>query len=262
MVDHPILFSTEMVRAILEGRKTQTRRIIKESYNGCLTNGGPHPCPNDPIVFYPGAVIQSPIEGEPDIVIEGDKVHAAFFCSTMDRTAYCRYGKPGDWLWVRESIYEHGHYYTGSFDETGEYETRWISGGGISYVATDEKPERYRTKPSIHMLKKYSRIWLQVEEIRAEALHNISEEDARAEGIDEKDVHRCGGFGYYESGGDIQECRCLGFEHPPLIEGYKCLWKAINGPDSWEHNPWVWVVKFKVLSTTGRPKSEALEAIS
>lgn len=248
MLDHPILFSTEMVRAILEGRKTQTRRIIKESYNGCWTNGGPHPCPNDPAVMYPGEVIQSPIEGEPDIVIEGNRVHAHFFCSTMDKTAYCRYGKPGDWLWVRET-WVSGYDYTdcGVGCEYGCHCPKYL------YKASCEGTDEIRWKPSIHMPKNAARIWLQVEEIKAEALQNITEEDAKAEGIDEKDVHRCGGFGYYESGGDIQECRCLTFEHPPLIEGYKHLWMAINGEDSWKENPWVWAVKFKVLSTTGRP---------
>jgi hypothetical protein len=100
MREIPILFSTPMVQAILAGRKTMTRRIINESFNGCLTNGGPHPCPNDPVVFHPGEKFE--FDGE-QITVDYPQVRALFHCSTLDSEAKCPYGKKGDLLWVRET---------------------------------------------------------------------------------------------------------------------------------------------------------------
>jgi hypothetical protein len=182
MKEHPILFSTPMVKAILEGRKTMTRRIIKN-------------------------------------------FHAA-----------CPYGQPGDILYVRECF----SFYLDA----------------ILYKA--DEPHVFKNvkyKPSIFMRKDYSRIWLQIEEIRVERLQDISEEDARNEGIE-----RIGGNAYkvYSD--------CFSQYPKPKDDGvrisfssrysFATLWAKINGPESWIQNPYVWVVKFKVLSTTGKPITE------
>lgn len=222
-----------MVKAILEGRKTQTRRIIKDSYNGCLTNGGPHPCPNEPVVMHPGAVIQSPIEGEPDIVIDGDKVHAHFFCSTMDKAAYCPYGKVGDILYVRET-------------SAVTYSTGPKMKRTVWYKADDPviPPNvSFKWKPSIHMLRGSARIFLKITDIRVEALRDINWADAFAEGILKDEI----GFKNYDK--ELAK----GYGHPDhdyphlesAIDSFKSLWQSINGPDSWKENPWVWVINFE-----------------
>lgn len=129
------------------------------------------------------------------------------------------YGVVGDILYVRET-WEEYH-------------------GGINY-----KAGRYGLlgdcwKPSLFLKKKDSRIWLKITSLGIERLHKITEEGAIAEGIIDA---RPFGFRYdlicqYETG----------------VEAYKGLWNQINGKDSWEINPFVWVIKYKVLSKTGRP---------
>lgn len=248
IAEHPILFSTEMVRAILEGRKTQTRLIIKESYNGCLTNGGPHPCPNEPVVMYPGEVIQSPIEGEPDMVITGNKVHANFFCSTMDRTAYCRFGKPGDWLWVRETwgIFA-------GMEESNPIIYRADGNWEASGINGPVHVEGNRWKPCIHLKKEHSRIWLQVTDITVEALQDISDEDAIDEGVEwrvmGKEYGKLEGQRLYK---DYLNPTNTQFGPIFAKDSFQYLWQSVNG--NWDENPWVWVIKFNVLSTTGRPE--------
>lgn len=246
----PIIFSTPMVRAILAGRKTQTRRIIKDSYNGCWTNGGPHPCPNEPVVMYPGEIIQSPIEGEPDIIIDGDKVHAHFFCSTMDKIAYCPYGKVGDILYVRETgvryhTINHIRKPSGaSFSEVSDglyaykadgFETleelrthiRLMSDASFEGVEFDGN----RWHPSIHMPKWAARIFLKITDISVERLQDITEEDSVAEGVLLYDNHD-GSHG--------------GWAAPTTYrESFQLLWGKINGENSWNENPWIWKITFE-----------------
>lgn len=215
----PILFSTPMVQAILQGRKTMTRRIIKDSYNGCWTNGGPHPCPNEPIVMIPGEVIESPIEGEEPIVIEGNKVQAHFFCSTMDKVAKCSFGKPDDVLWVRETFSWDWKNYPERTDKYYYYKATTDD----YYLASGEK-----WKPSIFMPKEACRIWLKIKTVRVERLHDISEEDAIAEGVETLGLYP----GYNVSS----------------MGKFNGLWVNINGTESWDANPWVWVIEFERTS--------------
>lgn len=265
MRERPILFSSEMVRAILEGRKTQTRRVIKESFNGCLTNGGPHPCPNDPVVFYPGE--QFEIEEGQIETINYPEVRAIFHCSTLNSEAKCPYGKIGDILWVREN------WKIGAWREDGRiaidfiaspeivntpwiyfdpeiFERLWIQSTDDCIQANQKKigdnfvwkpgQSPCRMRPSIYMPKAAARIWLQIEDIKVEALQDISEDDAKEEGIESI----LNSFRNYKG----PEWNLT------AIESYRTLWDSINGEGEWSVDPWVWKVKFKVLSTTGRPK--------
>lgn len=215
--EHPILYSTPMVLAKLAGRKTQTRRIIKESFNGCLTNGGPHPCPNDPVVYHPGEQYIDPTDPGDNrkITIDYPQVRADFFCSTLNSTAKCPYGKVGDWLWCRETF---GYEFGGGYLYKASHEHMKDVGG-----LTDHK-----WKPSIFMPKEAARIWEEVTDIRVETLHQITYDDCIAEGIEDKIGHNA----------DI---------------AYKRLWESIHGKGSWDINPWVWVLTTKVLSINGRP---------
>lgn len=229
----PILFSTEMIKSIIAGRKTKTRRIIKESFNGCLTNGGPHPCPNDPVVVYPGEKFE--FNGE---IIKCDfkEVRAFFHCSTLDSIAKCRTGKPGDILWVRET------FALPIFFDGGEHD--------VYYKADDERPldikHRGAWKPSIHMRKLHARIWLQVKDISVQSLRDITESDAIAEGVEKIIDYGSTGYKLYTNPNAT-------YSDVDAIWSFESLWESINGKESWQQNPWVWVTDFEVLSVNGRP---------
>jgi hypothetical protein len=200
----PILFSGPMIRAILNGEKTQTRRIA--SLAQCVNKKG------------------------------------------------CPYGDPGDLLWVRET-WQAIHV---SFDpETGLYDdfytpktipkdnpSNWWA---VRYAATDpeandNKEDRgFSWRPSIFMPRWASRITLEIAAVRIERLQDISEDDARAEGITDGGCLNCG---------NSEPCGCASPE-PSARDGFCCLWHQINGLNSWHANPWVWVVEFRVLSVAG-----------
>ena len=183
MKERPILFSAPMVRAILDGRKTQTRRIVKQKHLPFLEN------------------------------ITGN-----FLDGKWDQRPF-PYGKPGDRLWVRETFCYH--------DDLAMY----------LYKADDVTCCKW--KPSIHMPRIASRILLEVVNVRVERLNDISEEDAIAEGINLPSPYV--GIGM---DGEVIESETISWMPSDY---YKELWESINGPGSWDLNPWVWVVEFKVL---------------
>jgi hypothetical protein len=269
MKERPILFSTPMVQAILEGRKTQTRRVINESFNGCFTNGGPHPCPNDPIVFHPGEELESVMEPGEKIVVDGDKVQAYFHCSTMDKTAYCPYGKIGDILWVREEHYRIGHWEAVPRVKTKGGRQKWkfvADSNEVRYF--DNPPEIFRKgrhskdpatsiwhkRLARFMPKSVCRLFLENTYISAERLNDISDDDAIAEGIIGYSDHILEEVFYKDYLSDAS-----GFGHPDHdyptvdnpVESYKSLWKKINGEESSNENPWVWVIEFKRIKRNG-----------
>lgn len=215
----PILFSTAMVQAILDGRKTMTRRIVSGNPNNVTWN---------------------------PIVVNG---HGGW-CDDHGRPVKCRYGNVGDVLWVRETFLSGYKMEDGSFvyDENDDkipvifYKAdgegfQWYSGD--SDFPVENKP----WKPSIHMPKAVARIWLEVVNVRVERLHDISQEDAKAEGVWYSDTDET--YYNYLTNEFCCDAKC----------SFMTLWEKINGKDSWDANPWVWVVEYKVLSTTGRPES-------
>jgi len=236
MKEIPILFSTPMVQALLDGRKTMTRRIVNTKRSGwdCQT-----------MKFALSKIIRA-IDTKISSVIG---FHAFFQANDSDHKlgTMCHYGQPGDVLWVRESF---------SF---------WLD--AIKYKADGESVLKgFKYKPSIHMRKDYARIWLQVEEIRVEQLQDISEEDAKSEGILPA-IESSSSFLYYDkysmkllAGGAMKtevikgEKVRIGASYTGAKSSFRSLWTYINGPQSWDSNPWVWVVKFKTLSTTGKPQ--------
>jgi hypothetical protein len=208
MKERPILFSDPMVRAILEGRKTQTRRIVKYS---AWHNYG-------------------------DCDIDGKMVDAW----GIDRSL-CPYGQPGDRLWVRETWRVGARwdnskpsdippnsctvlYKAGGFTTNGDAGER-IHGGECSNPAWAGK-----TRTAIHMPRWVSRIDLEVTGVRVERLQEISEADAEAEGVRNSLNIPSGRF---------------------ANENFAHLWESINGPGSWDANPWVWVVEFRRIKWRG-----------
>jgi hypothetical protein len=186
----PILFSTPMVQAILDGRKTMTRRIVKSKHESglfrvCKTKDGK---------------ITEITSLDWDERPKND-------CTNDIQPKY----KFGDILWVRETW------------------NKWqVKDRPFVYRATDLKSCGHTWKPSIYMPKEAARVFLQITGIRVECLQDITEEDAIAEG--------CGlnTFGGYNAR--------FNFEN---------LWNQINGKDSWNQNPYVWVYSFNHI---GKPK--------
>ncbi len=183
MKERPILFNTEMVRAIIDGRKTQTRRVIKkplvEMINGCATY------------------------------------------KESELIARCPFGKTKDILWVRETWCEISNMFG--------YETIYKATpvDGLQIIP--------KWKPSIFMPRKYSRITLEIINIRVEKLRDIKGEDVLAEGLEDDFIEND-----RMSRHDEQERRRENFEK---------LWNSINaklGYD-WDSDPWVWVIEFKRL---------------
>ena len=219
--ERPILFSAPMVRAILEGRKTVTRRAIshKLTYRFDEPRG-----PADVAAGYP--------------FVECDE---GYF-PALD---FCPYGKPGDRLWVRETWYcdqfevQKGPYLQPAdmhdLDQSRE-------DGELVYAADGLAPyeqEQPTWKPSIHMPRWACRILLEVTGVRVERLQGISEEQALAEGII---PHVRGGWHWHpHDPSNVDDWHQFGFKSPAFA--FQDLWIGTGG--DWDANPWVWVMEFK-----------------
>lgn len=190
--ERPILFSSPMVRAILEGRKTQTRRKVKLPIKDPLTG-----------CEIAGCEINS-------LLRQGEEI--------------CKHGVPGDRLWVRETFQLHTTlagirvtYREGEVDAWIEPPETWE---GI--------PDDNHWRPCLFMPRWASRITLEIEAVRVERLQEIGEEDALAEGCN----------------GDCPVGHIPSHKKSPCVYHYAQLWESINGPGSWDANPWVWVIQF------------------
>ena len=210
MKERPILFSAPMVRALLEGRKTQTRRAVKPQ---------PEVSPEGNLC---GAWLSRPLGG-------------LLLPKVSDIVMHCPYGQAGDQLWVREA-FSGPHCMDASDGCKAVPPSKWGDCSRIWYWADGNPTEGdwTRPRPSIHMPRWASRITLEIVSVRVERLQDISEEDAKAEGVIEGtgDFAGCFSCGPALSGTTAQEC-------------YGRLWDIINGEGSWEKNPWVWVIEFR-----------------
>lgn len=213
MRERPIPFSAPMVRAILAGTKTQTRRAVKPA---------------------PQMVTDRSIRPW-----EGDQ--AALLQLLLQSKRGCPYGEPGDQLWVREAFR-----FTDVFDadspcRVGErcvnagYRKPWAplhfeaDGQRANWQHTgtpphDGPPQPGKLRPSMFMPRWASRILLEIISVKVERLQEISDEDSLAEGI-------------YPTSAGL-------YPGSPRA-AYQKLWEQINGPGSWAANPWVWVIEFK-----------------
>ncbi|MCS9524046.1 hypothetical protein N1E65_25175 [Pseudomonas aeruginosa] len=214
MKERPILFTGPMVRAILEGRKTVTRRVVtpQPDFHGSMVD------PNTPFKTLDAGL------------------HARITCP---------YGQPGDRLWVRETwtdvnmcgapalAYRADEDIRDLMEEPGFLDDR----GAFNYDDPRVKPypfacwyaelDQARWRPSIHMPRWASRILLELTAVRVERLQDISEEQARAEGYPAE--RKC------ETGGSGLDAWLW----------FRSLWGEINGPEAFTANPWVWVIEFK-----------------
>lgn len=243
MKERPIIFSAPMVRALLAGTKTQTRRIVKHQ-----------------------GILDHPAGKGFKVILLGNK--EAWLNSRPDHpqhiTKFCPYGQPGDRLWVRETwtetiniegipdwpdrpctLVDDDPSDVVIYRADGEWE--WLDDEGGSTDKTN-------WKSPLFMPRWASRILLELTAVRVERLQDISEEDAKADGIspnwtrydlkgwipeehgymphDTDDEGRVPGVDIYDDFWTAKRC-------------YQRLWESINGPGSWKVNPWVWVISFR-----------------
>lgn len=282
MKERPIIFSTEMVQAIIEGRKTQTRRVVKPQPAGHHWEG---------------------LKGYKHHMKLVECQRGQFLYSCHSRNGHtdpseecnqrilCPYGVPGDLLYVRETwkpIF---------WDCEGKYRIRYKTGESLKFrdgIFQDEhrhidfeislhdelvkkdcpQDDEHRFlnveeylgwKPSIYMPKRISRLWLRVKDIRVERVQDITTEQIKAEGvrirtndegnpiIDISSKHSPANYLYPGE---------LDISSPPILEDrlfdihWRSLWDSINADRGYlyKSNPWVWVVEFEVVSTTGKPE--------
>jgi len=209
MKERPILFSGAMARALLTGEKTQTRRALKAQPPVRTRKIGTYHHPDPRPHFW---------------AMDNDAL--------LDWSVPCPYGQPGDRLWVRET-WQHANH---PFDPYQDHVPVFYR---ADYLDDPHGPDgelspegRYREwRPSIHMPRAASRITLEITGVRVERLHNIKERDVHAEGCVIEDRHM---HGY-----------CAGEYLPPCLRAWRDLWASINGADSWNANPWVWVLDFR-----------------
>lgn len=225
MTERGMIFNAEMVRAILDDRKTQTRRPIKWKQTrfteiGEREDGSKWPWSED-------------------------AEHACDFWHP------CPFGAVGDRIWVREA-----YRFPASLDDVsptgvGEmavatgYRKPWaptfyeftgtFSDGWKGFETPPKVSNAGKLRPSIHMPRWASRILLEITDVRVERLNAISEEDARAEGIIDGGCLNCG---------EPEPCGCANPE-PDATDAFAYLWQSIYGQENWNANPWVWVIEFK-----------------
>lgn len=205
---YPIIFNGPMVRALLAGTKTQTRRLVK-----------PQPDPDTVSGHFLGGCIGGNGAWSPACALFSRIERCAPPWSCL-RPVKFPYGDVGDRLWVRETFRD----------------ARNAAAGRLLYRASGDTACKWT--PGIHMPRAASRITLEVTGVRVEPLQAISIEDAKAEGAwpDVSIVSECEAYFRVET---------LAV-NPRLA--FRMLWERINGPQSWEANPWVWVVEFKRVS--------------
>ncbi|HFF9779734.1 hypothetical protein [Serratia marcescens] len=211
MKERPVIFNGEMVRAILHGRKTQTRRVMKAQ-------------PESP--GFGLRYISESLNNRDTGKYFWSQSDACGINKPRSKPFACPFGQVGDRLWVRETFMDLTG--TGIEATTGKFE-------GFAYRADtpagsygDEVRKEYGLKwtPSLHMPRKACRIPLEITAVRVERLNDISEEDAKAEGV-------------APSQHIITPPEAL------YRVGFLKLWQSIYGEESWRANPWVWVIEFR-----------------
>lgn len=227
MKERGILFNGDMVRAILSGKKTQTRRTVKEQY--ASEKQELRYCDDGLFHWW----------------LKGADTH-------QPGTVKCPFGSVGDRLWVRETWGVVSH----AFDEDGLM-CKWVpdrpntkinempfgcgyysghviyrADGQFTWCGDDDGggDDKSAWKPSLHMPRAASRILLEITAVRVERLNDISNTDSLAEGIGHL-------YGYDEANGEPRDGS----------RRFAELWQSVYGEESWQANPWVWVVEFKVI---------------
>lgn len=236
--NRPILFNDDMVRAILEGQKTQTRRVVKSIAHDLLDMMS-----EDLETMSPNSELLELLYGS-STDDDGRRIPDQW----LARCAECPeegvltlgqgYGKPGDRLWVRETHHVPGGYLEAELIEEIRNGVSSPESLGVTYRAdaSSLKPCDGGWTPSIYMPRWASRITLEITDVRVERLQDISGEDSAAEGVT----------------GPIGSPRAYGVVTKQFArDQFMRLWESINGADSWHVNPWVWVIEFERIDQKG-----------
>lgn len=206
MKERPILFSAPMVRALLDGSKTQTRRVVKL----------PH---SNPLGKWEPTTFGGPNGGR---TAKGDAVaeQGAIWHTRTGECICSPHGQPGDRRWAREAWR--------TVTEANNLPPRDLTPAHRIWYESNSphQPGAGKLRPSMFMPRWASRITLEITSVRVERLNDINRGDAMAEGCP---------FPNMAQGDDPRKW-------------YADLWNAINGPGSWDANPFVWVVEFKKLA--------------
>lgn len=237
--ERPIIFSSAMVVAILEGRKSQTRRAVKITHR----SPGLAACLEPPHGMAP----------RPQVAME-----------------LCPFGQPGDRLWLRENGWELPECSARDMREGADtWKRYYYDADGLGDA--DHKQFTawgFKRRPNIYMPRWASRITLEIEDVRAERLQDISEADANAEGLLTQEGgdgargsgHKWRGIGYHGAGygrwgetfhtpRDDGRCKCRVGGPTPAQCAYRELWDSINAKRApWVSNPWVWCVSFRRIA--------------
>lgn len=238
MKEKPILFSAPMVKAILDGRKSQTRRIVKAASKNLIYD-----------------LENATVDG-PNQICAGQYLHVPFRRKDeadegcRDRE-YCPYGDPSDRLWVKETWVDYCPHWFGAWCGCGSLEMRKEIHRPVYRADAPELWKRpinkegelmspTKWKPSIFMPRWASRLTLEITAVRVERLQDIPEADAKAEGVQIPHVNFPQAADSKFKMGDA-----LGLYR----DHYRVLWNNINGPESWDANPWVWVLEFKRIES-------------
>lgn len=243
MKERPILFSAPMIRALLDGRKTQTRRVI--------TTGKRAPWHQMEPVFlaHRWTVAPHPRGGFWAIDVPNASTEVMDRPPGNDTGFQCPYGQPGDRLWVRENGWEPP--VAPTIDQIAGGADTWqyvYDADGVSEGDREDfRNWKWKRRPSIHMPRWASRITLEVTGVRVERVQSITPADAVAEGAHEvlltpdhplrEDA--------YARGSDFKGQRFAGAR-----DAYAAIWDALNAKRGypWSANPWVWIIEFKRLT--------------
>lgn len=237
MKERGMIFNAEMVRAILDGRKTQTRRIMKDR-----PSDGFHPTHNGYDLdlnahwYTPGMVDKKGYlqPAKKDV----------FGVADENEGYTCPFGTVGDRIWVRETfqgplipedeLSEFLGENPDKFESPAYCEYAADGGPRPEYVDADDNT-RHGWRPAIHMPRWASRLTLEIIGVRVERLNSISQEDAQAEGMELTGWRPT--YSDPDSGGEVWT----------PYDNFAQLWESIYGEESWKANPWVWVIEFKVV---------------
>ncbi|AOE99073.1 hypothetical protein ATE40_007350 [Serratia surfactantfaciens] len=235
MKERPVIFNGEMVRAILDGRKTQTRRVMKVQ---------PKPSETRPGDFWFSAKKLESMVHVSDFTPGNSPIAD---CHLFFQEHCCPFGQVGDRLWVRETFAVLGNEdgcpidWDGNLIKGDEKQAAriykascWQEPGNYGLWSIPDRDTQYEGawRPSIHMPRWASRITLEITGVRVERLNDISEEDARAEGV--------------------KAGVSPGHEHMMHQVAFSELWQSIYGAESWSANPWVWVIEFRRVGDSAR----------
>ena len=247
MKERPILLNTDMVQAVIDGRKTQTRRLVKKEHI--------------PLIEYAAGSNDDDTEFEFLGLTYGpwkddnNKEHEAewlAYCSEYPEDGVLPIGQGlgavGDRLWVRETWFQKGCYCMPMFDGADHEDAFWSGTKDAKYFASEDVSSEghafgeqfWRKFPSIHMPRWACRLVLEITHVRIEQVQSITEEDAIKEGL-LKEARQ-------------EESDLMGWNLAKTT--FKELWDKLY-PNSWKNNDWVWVIDFKIVELNGKKMEQA-----